>query len=197
MASARSRRIVRRKRRKRYRLGLGTSLACKACDRIYVVCHPCYKGHKYCSQRCRERSRREQLNAASRRYASTTKGREMARIRQARRRAQNRTNVSDSPTVTHYQEHGELTGRQDVSKSAMAHVQQHTGYYAFGSQIGLKSATFSLRRPFRVRPAPKTCSRRCSACRSKVSWLLAVPRDIRLEWRLRHLGQSRGTSRNR
>ena len=82
------------------------------CNIIFMVCGPCDRGQRYCSEPCRARARRRQRQEANRRYQQTERGRETHRCRQVayrERRADLR--VTDQacrtiapprrPTVTH------------------------------------------------------------------------------------------------
>ena len=67
-------------------------LFCRAegCGGLFFICRCCYRGQVYCSQRCRERSRREQRRRANRKHQMSWEGRLDHRDRQAayrRRRA--------------------------------------------------------------------------------------------------------------
>lgn len=45
-------------------------LFCRAagCGVMFFVCRPCYRGQAYCSEKCRQQSRRQQRQKANRRY---------------------------------------------------------------------------------------------------------------------------------
>ncbi len=52
------------------------------CHQIFMVCGPCDRGQRYCSQPCRTAARQRQRRAANRRYQQTEQGRETHRCRQ-------------------------------------------------------------------------------------------------------------------
>ena len=57
---------------------------CRApdCGALFWVCSHCDRGQCYCSQTCRQESRRQQRRAANRRYQHTELGRRAHRLRQ-------------------------------------------------------------------------------------------------------------------
>jgi hypothetical protein len=54
----------------------------QACGSVFYVCRPCDRGQRYCSERCREKARREQRRAANRRHQVSPEGRLDHRDRQ-------------------------------------------------------------------------------------------------------------------
>jgi len=46
------------------------------CRKNFHICHSCYRGHSYCSHRCRTIARRRQLKAANLRYNKTPEARQ-------------------------------------------------------------------------------------------------------------------------
>jgi hypothetical protein len=57
---------------------------CRAagCRGVFYVCRCCDRGQRYCSERCREKARREQRRAANRRHQESPEGRLDHRDRQ-------------------------------------------------------------------------------------------------------------------
>lgn len=59
------------------------------CGAVFYVCLPCYRGQRYCSERCRTKARRAQRREANRRYQRSDRGRlrhrEVQRAYRARR----------------------------------------------------------------------------------------------------------------
>jgi hypothetical protein len=53
-----------------------------ACGSVFYVCRLCDRGQRYCSERCRDKSRREQRRAANRRHQRSPEGRLDHRDRQ-------------------------------------------------------------------------------------------------------------------
>jgi hypothetical protein len=49
---------------------------------VFYLCRPCDRGQRYCSERCREKSRRQQRRAANRRHQRSDEGRLDHRDRQ-------------------------------------------------------------------------------------------------------------------
>jgi hypothetical protein len=52
------------------------------CGAVFYVCRSCDRGQRYCSEQCREKSRREQRRAANRRHQRSDEGRLDHRDRQ-------------------------------------------------------------------------------------------------------------------
>jgi hypothetical protein len=57
---------------------------CRAggCGWVFYVCRSCDRGQRYCSERCRDKARREQRRAANRRHQRSREGRLDHRDRQ-------------------------------------------------------------------------------------------------------------------
>jgi hypothetical protein len=53
-----------------------------ACGAVFYVCRSCDRGQRYCSERCRDKARREQRRAANRRHQRSEEGRLDHRDRQ-------------------------------------------------------------------------------------------------------------------
>ena len=73
------------------------------CQAVFMVCGPCDRGQRYCSQPCRAGARQRQRREANRRYQKTEAGRETHRCRQrAYRERQAGVRVTDQalPTIT-------------------------------------------------------------------------------------------------
>ena len=64
----------------------------RECGAVFYVCLPCYRGQRYCSDRCRAKARRAQRREANRRYEGSERGLERHRERQ---RAYRRRRVTD------------------------------------------------------------------------------------------------------
>jgi hypothetical protein len=54
----------------------------QACGAVFYLCRPCDRGQRYCSEQCRDKSRREQRRAANRRHQCSPEGRLDHRDRQ-------------------------------------------------------------------------------------------------------------------
>ena len=52
------------------------------CGAVFWICRHCDRGHRYCSDRCRRKARRQQLRAANRRHQQSREGRLDHRDRQ-------------------------------------------------------------------------------------------------------------------
>lgn len=52
------------------------------CHVVFMVCVPCDRGQRYCSQSCRAGARQRQRRTANRRYQQTEQGRKVHRHRQ-------------------------------------------------------------------------------------------------------------------
>jgi hypothetical protein len=64
----------------------------RGCGAVFYICLPCYRGQRYCSERCRIKARRAQRREANRRYQVTEQGLKRHRERQ---RAYRRRRVTD------------------------------------------------------------------------------------------------------
>ena len=73
-------------------------LFCRAagCGAMFFICLSCYRGQTYCSGECRQKSRREQLRQANRRYQRSWEARldHRDRQREYRRRCNRVTDQS-------------------------------------------------------------------------------------------------------
>ena len=71
------------------------------CHVVFMVCGPCDRGQRYCSQPCRASARQRQRREANRRYQKTEAGRETHRCRQrAYRERQAGARVTDQACRT-------------------------------------------------------------------------------------------------
>ena len=52
------------------------------CNATFALCRSCDRGQRYCSDHCRKRMRRQQLQSAGRRYQASEDGRKAHRHRQ-------------------------------------------------------------------------------------------------------------------
>jgi len=70
---------------------------CHRCLALFFICQPCFRGHGYCADECREVARREQRRAANARHQRTEEGRDDHRERQRdfRNRRRERSRVTD------------------------------------------------------------------------------------------------------
>ena len=69
------------------------------CLRVFFLCQHCDRGHRYCSDRCRDEARQEQRRAANRRHQQSEEGRLDHRDhqRQYRRRLKEQQSSSRLP----------------------------------------------------------------------------------------------------
>ena len=72
------------------------------CGAVFYLCHHCDRGQRYCSSRCREKSRRLQRREANRRHQHSPEGRLDHRDRQRsyRRRLKARVTDQSSPRAS-------------------------------------------------------------------------------------------------
>lgn len=68
------------------------------CGAVFYICLRCYRGQRYCSERCRTKARRAQRREANRRYQKSEQG--QARHRECQRAYRRRrvTDQGSSPT---------------------------------------------------------------------------------------------------
>lgn len=64
----------------------GVLIVCACCGIIFEMCRQCYRGHAYCSDKCREEGYRERRREAQRNYRKKEKGKIQHRNAEARRR---------------------------------------------------------------------------------------------------------------
>ena len=59
-------------------------LSCRwpGCGLVFYICSSCYRGHRYCGDRCRKKARREQRRRANQRYRQSKEARLDQRDRQ-------------------------------------------------------------------------------------------------------------------
>jgi len=78
-------------------------LFCRAigCGLMFFICRPCYRGQAYCSEECRQKSRRKQLRQANRRYLEDPEVRQdhCERMREYRRRGRSSRVIDQSSTI--------------------------------------------------------------------------------------------------
>ncbi len=70
-------------------------LLCARCRATFFICRCCYRGHKYCSDECREPARQEQKRQANRRHRHSEEGRLDNRDRVRAHRARKRALMAD------------------------------------------------------------------------------------------------------
>ena len=87
------------------------------CGAVFYVCLACYRGQRYCSERCRSKARRAQRRAANRRYQRSEEGRARHRERQRayrRRRVTDQGSANAPPLATMGEPAPELTPAREV-----------------------------------------------------------------------------------
>ena len=52
------------------------------CGLVFYICNSCYRGHRYCGDRCRKKAKREQRRRANQRHQQSREGRLDHRDRQ-------------------------------------------------------------------------------------------------------------------
>ena len=76
-------------------------LFCRAagCGVMFFVCHSCYRGHAYCTEECRQMTRREQVRQANQRYQQSIEARLDHRDRQRDYRQRRSCRVTDQSST--------------------------------------------------------------------------------------------------
>ena len=69
------------------------------CSAVFYLCPPCDRGQRYCSSRCREKSRRLQRRQANRRHQQSPEGRLDHRDRQRAYRRRLQARVTDQSSL--------------------------------------------------------------------------------------------------
>jgi hypothetical protein len=70
------------------------------CGAIFYICRSCDRGHRYCGDVCRQKSRRQQRREANRRYQLSLEGKLDHRDRQQAFRDRQRERVTDQGSAT-------------------------------------------------------------------------------------------------
>ncbi len=78
-------------------------IECKFCKTSFYMCRACYRGHRYCSDKCRKIVRDKSQRKSQNKYRTSPKGRETHRLYEQRRRRighkqENKKNMADHPT---------------------------------------------------------------------------------------------------
>ena len=78
----------------------GQQISCAFCLEVFVICHSCYRGQKYCSILCRSTAQGQRRKEASRKYQASEAGRRRHSLRQnaLRLRKRNVTHPSSHPS---------------------------------------------------------------------------------------------------
>ena len=76
----------------------GVHIFCGHCAHSFLICRSCYRGHRYCSEPCRESGYRARRRAARQRHESSPEGRQDHRDRQQEYR--DRKKNRNSPTFS-------------------------------------------------------------------------------------------------
>ena len=69
------------------------------CGAVFWICCHCDRGHRYCGERCRRKTRRQQRRDANRRHQQSPEGRLDHRDRQRAYRERCRRRVTDHPSA--------------------------------------------------------------------------------------------------
>jgi len=76
-------------------------LECKLCRLRFYICRKCYRGHVYCSSRCRSKAQLRAHRKAQSRYRTSDKGREAhCRNERMRRMGKTKKTMADESTNT-------------------------------------------------------------------------------------------------
>ncbi len=58
-----------------YKIASHHSIVCPTCSTLFVICHRCFRGHRYCSHDCRDHGYREARKRARKKYAQSPEAR--------------------------------------------------------------------------------------------------------------------------
>ncbi len=105
----------------------------KGCGALFLICRHCDRGHRYCSERCRTKARREQRRAANRRHQQSPEGRLDHRDRQrAYRQRLAQARVTDQGSGRDFSSDNVPTPESTIHKNEEPHtVTGHRSVYAF------------------------------------------------------------------
>lgn len=59
-------------------------VTCAECGQLFSICSSCWRGQKYCTKSCQQKSRLKQRRISQSKYQKTEKGLEFGRLRQSR-----------------------------------------------------------------------------------------------------------------
>lgn len=59
-----------------FEIAEGFEISCKDCLKIFWICRPCYRGHKYCSTPCRQSGRKKGQKTSKREYEKSQEAKE-------------------------------------------------------------------------------------------------------------------------
>lgn len=90
------------------KISLLKSVQCKRCSLEFFVCHSCWRGQAYCSDQCREASRREAHNISQQKYRQTEKGKKTHCRQERNRRLRNSKKTMDDTPSTLDTDHDNL-----------------------------------------------------------------------------------------
>jgi hypothetical protein len=90
----------------------------QGCHAIFFICSHCDRGHRYCSDQCRQQARRQQRRRADSRYQKSPEGQADHRDRQQeyRRRCHSRPPVIDQSSLSIASPASFDCGRADAAK---------------------------------------------------------------------------------
>ena len=161
------------------------------CLRIFWICRHCYRGHKYCSHRCRQRRRTLQKRAARRKHQRSPEGRDdhrdhnrVYRARRRRRRVTDHTSPapSDSDTIDPSEPSPSKTDREAspgrLDMASTPNLNPHV------SSAAVHAAIFQAKAPRRGENSdPERGSERvkCVPARTETQFLGALNRGLELE----------------
>lgn len=70
-------------------------LQCRRCQASFLLCRRCYRGQRFCSEKCRAATDRENRRRARQKYRESAEGKQQHRDEEERRRAKKRGGVGD------------------------------------------------------------------------------------------------------
>lgn len=73
----------------------GLEIQCRHCGTIFLICRPCYRGHRYCGEYCQENGYKARRRAARRKHEASTEGRQDHRDRQQEYRNRQKAPASE------------------------------------------------------------------------------------------------------
>jgi len=166
-----------RRRVRRVKRAVGVLRSCGTCTRIFTICEPCNRGHRYCSATCSQLSREKQQKKYSRMYQTSEQGRIKSRERQKRYRAKKRQNADSGDGVTQ-----QSCGRQNHGAHDLhgALFPETNVIPLLASKMSVRLTTADPHKSSKNRRHAKSCFKACMACRRRISRFQARDRE---EWR--------------
>lgn len=150
---------------------VGLELTCKMCEKLFLICRSCYRGHVYCSSSCKIEGKKKTRKEAQHRYEKTLKGKKARSKRQARYRKR-KNDVHRWSNVAFAVEASVLSQVIDGHSSSSNEIVTHTSY--INKNIFVKASVYRSE-SFLIQ------AKICSVCRIQIERVEKVSERKRME----------------